>query len=68
MNYSAAIEELETIVQEIESAQVSVDELSKKIKRASELISICRKALTSTEQEIQGILSDLKEAEKPGKQ
>ncbi|MBW6479566.1 MAG: exodeoxyribonuclease VII small subunit [Bacteroidales bacterium] len=68
MNYTQAIEELEAIVQEIEDAEISVDELSEKVKRASELIRFCRKTLTSTETEVQNILKDLKDAEKGAKE
>lgn len=64
MNYSQAIEELEAIVQEIESAEISVDGLSEKVKRASELIRFCRKTLNATEMEVENILKDLKETDK----
>jgi exodeoxyribonuclease VII small subunit len=62
MNYTQAVEELERIVQEIESGEISVDDLSEKVKRASELIRFCRKTLSSTEAEVETILKDLKEA------
>ena len=68
MNYTQAIEELEAIVQEIEDAEISVDELSEKVKRASELIRFCRITLNSTETEVQNILKDLKDAEKGTKE
>ncbi|MFN3554813.1 MAG: exodeoxyribonuclease VII small subunit [Bacteroidales bacterium] len=68
MKYSQAIEELESIVQEMESANISVDELSARIKRASELINICRQALSSTQEEVESILSEIKEKSKPGAQ
>lgn len=64
MNYTQAIEELEGIVEEIENADINVDELSEKVKRASELIAICRKALYDTETEVENILKDLKENKK----
>ncbi len=64
MNYTQAIEELEQIVQEIENAEISVDALSEKVKRASELIRFCRKTLNSTENEVQNVLKELKEADK----
>ena len=68
MNYTQAIEELEAIVQEIEDAEISVDELSEKVKRASELIRFCRKTLNSAETEVQNILKDLKDSEKGTKE
>ncbi|MFP4065778.1 MAG: exodeoxyribonuclease VII small subunit [Bacteroidales bacterium] len=66
MNYTQAIEELETIVEEIENAEINVDELSEKVKRASELIKLCRKTLYDTEAEVDNILKDLKQADKKG--
>ncbi len=65
MNYQEAIEELENIVQEIENETIGMDELSAKVKKASELISFCRKTLKSTETEVQNILKDIKENKKP---
>lgn len=62
-NYSAALEELQTIVGEIEDGQISVDELSEKVKRAAVLIKICKSKLTSTEEDVAKILKDL---ESPG--
>ncbi len=57
--YSEAIEELEAIVSEIENEDISLDVLSEKVKRASVLIGICRKALHTTEEEVKKILEEL---------
>jgi exodeoxyribonuclease VII small subunit len=62
-NYTAAFEELQRIVSEIESGEISVDELSEKVKRASQLIRICKAKLTSTEEDIDKILKDLETAD-----
>jgi exodeoxyribonuclease VII small subunit len=59
ITYSEAIEELEAIVSEIENEDISVDVLSEKVKRASVLIGICRKALNTTEEEVKKILEEL---------
>jgi len=61
VNYSEAIEELETIVAEIESDDISVDDLSEKVKRASELIRICKDVLYKTESEVNKVLKDMQE-------
>jgi exodeoxyribonuclease VII small subunit len=58
-NYSQAFEELQIIVSEIEDGQISVDELSEKVKRAAVLINICKSKLTSTEEDVAKILKDL---------
>lgn len=58
-NYADAFEELKTIVSEIEQGEISVDQLSEKVKSASELIKICKAKLTSTEEDVNKILRDL---------
>ena len=60
-NYSEAMTELENIVEEIEQGEISVDELSEKIKRAGELIRYCKKQLKSTEENVDKLLEDLNE-------
>ena len=59
LNYSEAFEELQRIVTEIEHGEISVDELSQKVKRATELIKICKTKLTTTEEDVNKILRDL---------
>ena len=59
INYQNAFDELKKIVEEIESGEISVDDLSEKVKRASELISICKQKLKNTEESVQQILNDL---------
>jgi exodeoxyribonuclease VII small subunit len=58
-NYSEAFKELQEIVNEIEQGEISVDELSQKVKRASQLIKICKTKLTSTEEDVNKILKEL---------
>lgn len=60
-NYAEAFEELQQIVSDIEEGQISVDELSEKVKRAALLIRICKTKLTSTEEDVNRILRDLEE-------
>ncbi len=64
-NYSQAIEELENIVTEIENEDISVDELSAKVKRAAELIRICKAVLYKTEEEVNAVLKDMREEQAP---
>jgi exodeoxyribonuclease VII small subunit len=58
-NYSEAFDELQQIVSEIEEGQISVDELSEKVKRAALLIKICKTKLASTEEDVNKILKEL---------
>ena len=58
-NYTEAFEELQEIVLEIEQGEISVDELSEKVKRAALLIKICKTKLISTEEDVAKILKEL---------
>jgi len=58
-NYTEAFGELQTIVSEIEEGEISVDELSEKVKKAAQLIKICKDKLSSTEEDVNKILKEL---------
>jgi exodeoxyribonuclease VII small subunit len=62
ISYTDAINELELIVSEIEQGEISVDMLSEKVKRAAELIKICKTKLTATEEDVNRILGEIKES------
>jgi len=59
IKYTAAFDELQQIVEEIESGEISVDELSEKVKRASLLIAVCKEKLFKTEDDVNQILKEL---------
>ena len=59
INYSDAFDELQRIVAEMEAGEISVDELSQKVKRAAELIRICKTKLSTTEEDVNKILAEL---------
>lgn len=59
--YQEAFEELQQIVADIEDGQISVDELSEKVKRASVLIRQCKTKLVSTEENVQKILAAIEQ-------
>jgi exodeoxyribonuclease VII small subunit len=61
VNYESAFKELQAIVSEIELGQITVDILSQKVKRAAELIAICKTKLSSTEEDVNKILKELEE-------
>ncbi|MBR1992351.1 MAG: exodeoxyribonuclease VII small subunit [Bacteroidales bacterium] len=56
LTYTDAFEELQKIVKKMENADISVDELTKNIERASELIKICKEKLSKTEAEVNKII------------
>ena len=56
--YTVAFEELQQIVRDMEAGEITVDELSVKVKRAAELITICKNKLSSTEEDVNLILKE----------
>jgi len=58
--YRDAIEELESILEEIEDDDVGLDDLAEKVERASELVEICRNKIDDTEMQVQSIIDDLR--------
>lgn len=65
VNYTKAFAELQDIVHEIENGEISVDVLSKKVKRAAELIKICKSKLNATEEDVSKILKELASSDEP---
>jgi exodeoxyribonuclease VII small subunit len=61
LTYTAAFEELQRIVSEIEQGDVTVDILAEKVKRASVLIAFCKKTLRTTEEDVKSILQELEQ-------
>jgi exodeoxyribonuclease VII small subunit len=61
LNYTEAFNELKILIDEIEKGEISVDELSIKVKRASVLLKICKDKLSSTEEDVNQILKELEE-------
>ena len=57
--YTKAFDELQQIVEEMENSQINVDDLDVKIKRASELLKICRDKLHKTEESVQKVLDEI---------
>lgn len=60
ISYTEAHRELQEIVSEMENSEISIDELDVKIKRASELLKICKDKLFKTEKNVQDILEEIK--------
>ena len=56
MKYEAAFAELQSIVQRMENDELDIDQLTTQLKRAQELIKLCRDKLTKTDEEIKKIL------------
>ena len=63
LTYKDAVEELENIVNDIENENIDVDELAKKVERASKLLSVCSNKLKKTETEVDKVIEKLNDAE-----
>ena len=61
--YNEAILEIEEILQNIESGELDVDELTDKVKRVAFLLETCKNKLKSTESEIQKVIDGLEKEE-----
>lgn len=57
MKYEAAYAELQAIVRKMENAELDIDQMADQLKRAQELIKLCKDKLTKTDEEIKKILA-----------
>jgi len=56
--YEEAFQELQTIVRRMEDDQLDIDQLSTQLKRAQQLIKLCKDKLVKADEDIKKILSD----------
>lgn len=59
VGYAEALAELESILTEIEDDAVDVDVLAARVKRAAELLRICRDRITAAKVEVTQIVAGL---------
>ncbi len=58
--YNEAQAELEQILQELENEkEINMDQIAQKVKRASELIAICKKQLNELDTELEKVLDQI---------
>lgn len=67
IRYADAMAELERILEALEEDSIDVDQLAAQVKRASELIRLCRARLTHTQVEIEQVVAefDASDADQP---
>jgi exodeoxyribonuclease VII small subunit len=58
IKYEAAFAELQSIVRRMENDELDIDQMSEQLKRAQQLIKICKDKLTKTDEEIKKILAE----------
>jgi exodeoxyribonuclease VII small subunit len=61
LSYNEALQELETILERIQDQDLDVDYLSSNVKRASELLRLCKQKLRATETDVEKILREMEE-------
>jgi exodeoxyribonuclease VII small subunit len=62
LTYDEAIAELDKILAELENnSDINMDEITQKVKRASELLQICKKQLHVLDENLEKLLSELEE-------
>lgn len=59
LSYNSAAAELESILAELESSAVDVDQLSTRLRRATELVQFCRDRLSVVERDVTQVLDEL---------
>lgn len=59
IRYIEAMEELESLLEEIDNDGVDLDELAIKVERASKLITVCRDKIENTEMQVKAIIDGL---------
>ncbi len=57
IKYEEAVREIERIVRQMENDELDLDSLAGQLKRAQELLKLCRDKLTKTESDINAVLN-----------
>jgi len=55
MKYEEAMNQLQEIVRKMENDELDIDQMAEQLKRAQELIRLCRDKLTKTDEEIRNL-------------
>jgi exodeoxyribonuclease VII small subunit len=59
LGYSAALQELDDILRELEGSDVDVDRLAARVARAAQLIALCRERIGAARLHIDEVIADL---------
>ncbi len=61
-SFSVAMEELESILERIDSDGIDIDQLATELRRATELLEVCRGKIRKAEVEVNQIVQQLEES------
>ncbi len=56
ISYQDAMAEIESILAQMNSSELQIDTLAQKVKRANELLALCKGKLLKTQEEVEKIL------------
>ena len=59
LGYAEAMTELEGVLEELEGDHIDVDVLAERVRRASELIKLCRTRISRAQEDVNRIVTDL---------
>ncbi len=57
IGYAAALAELERLLRDLDDDRIDIDLLASKVKRAAELITLCRDRITNAQLEVETIIA-----------
>ena len=66
LSFGEAVSEVEGILAGLEADEVDIDELGEQVKRAVELIQVCREKLEKTDSEVRDLVAGLSGDEPEG--
>ena len=58
MKYEEAMRQLQEIVRKMENDELDIDQMTEQLKRAQELIKLCRDKLMKTDEEIRNLVKN----------
>lgn len=56
INYEEAVKQLEDIVAKMEDSEMDLESMTTQLKKAQELVKLCKDRLTQTDKDIQALL------------
>ena len=68
LTYAEAVAELETILDQLEQADIDVDVLSAAVERAAGLLKFCRRRINKAETRVREILADMEDEGKAARE
>ncbi len=61
LGFGEAIQQLEGILRQVESEEIDIDEMAEELRRAAELLELCREKIRKAEVEVSQIVQSLEE-------